>query len=98
MSQRLIWGGGGGGESCKVYRDTAKICFRPWHLKHSHSVGKKYHCVGRYNIHVLPSTLSKTSSLLKSVCKDELKATRNKATPLNRTGQKWKPTRSPLIL
>ena len=47
---------------------------------------------------MLPSTLSKTASLLKSVCKDELKATRNKATPLNRTGQKWKPTRCPLIL
>ena len=46
----------------------------------------------------MPSTLSKTSSLLKSVCKDELKATRNKATPLNRMGQKWKPTRCPLIL
>ena len=25
MSQSLIWGGGGGG-SCKVYLDTAKIC------------------------------------------------------------------------
>ena len=23
--------------------------FRPWHLKHSHPVGKKYNCVGRYN-------------------------------------------------
>ena len=49
------------------------------------------------HIHVLPSTLSKTSSLLTSD-EDELKATRNKATPLNRMGQNWKLTRCPLIL
>ena len=100
MSQSLIWGGG----NCKVYRDTAKICvirsdFSPMALETFTSRRKKISlCSEVYHIHALPSTLSKTSSLLKSVCKDELKATRNKATPLNRTGQKWKPTRSPLIL
>ena len=101
----LFRGGGGGGErSFKVYIDTAKIFpirfeFSPIALETLTSHRNKISlCQEIQHIHVLPSILSKTSSLLKSVCKDELKATRNKATPLNRTGQKWKPTRSPLIL
>ena len=47
MSQSLIWGGGGGEEgSCKVYRDTAKICvirseFSPMALETFTSHGEK---------------------------------------------------------
>ena len=36
----------GGGGSKSVSSDPS---FRPWHLKHSHPIGTKYHCVGRYN-------------------------------------------------
>ena len=76
-----------GGEegSCKVYHDTAKIYvirseFSPMALELFTSRRQKGN-------HVFSLSLSKISSLLKSVCKDELKAIRNKATSLNRTGQ-----------
>ena len=46
MSQSLIWGGGGEEGSCKVYRDTAKICvirseFSPMALETFTSHGEK---------------------------------------------------------
>ena len=49
MLQSLLGGGGGGvkGEMglCQVYRDSQNLssdpAFRPWHLTHSHSVGKR---------------------------------------------------------
>ena len=50
----LYLGGGGGRDHVKFIVTQPKSVssdprFRPWHLKHSHPVGKKYHCVGRYN-------------------------------------------------
>ena len=54
VTDPLLEVGGGGRESCKVYWTQPKSLpsdssFRSWHLNHSHPVGKKYHCVGRYN-------------------------------------------------
>ena len=56
MSQSLIcgvWGGGGRDHVKFIVTQPKSVSsdpsFRPWHLKHSHPIGKKYHCVGRYN-------------------------------------------------
>ena len=52
MSQSLIWGGGGRIVKFIVTQPksvSSVPTFRLWHLKHSHPIGTKYHCVGRYN-------------------------------------------------
>ena len=55
MSQSLFFfEGGGGREHIKFIVTQPKSVssdpsFRPCHLKHSNPVGKKYHCVERYN-------------------------------------------------
>ena len=47
MLQSLLGGGGVGRRMglCEVYRDSQNLSsdptFRPWHLTHSHSVGKR---------------------------------------------------------
>ena len=42
--------------------------FRPWHLKHSHPVGKKYHCVRRYTTFTCYLQLSRTPRPCSSQC------------------------------
>ena len=55
VTEPYLWGvGGGGRDHVKFIVTQPKSVssdprFRPWHLKHSHPVGKKYPCVGRYN-------------------------------------------------
>ena len=71
MSQSLIWGGGGG--SCKVYLDTAKIChpirvfaLSAWNI-HIPSE-KKYHCFRRYNTFTCYLQLSRKPRPCSSQC------------------------------
>ena len=69
MSQSLIWGGG----IVKFIVTQPKSLstdptFRPWHLKHSHPVGKKYHCVGRYTTFTRYLQLSRTPRPCSSQC------------------------------
>ena len=76
MSQSLIlffFLGGGGGDHIKFIVTQPKSVssdpsFRPWHLKHSHPVGKKYHCVGRYNTFTCYLQLSRKPRPCSSQC------------------------------
>ena len=69
MSQSLIWRG----EIVKFIVTQPKSVssdptFRPWHLKHSHPVGKKYHCVRRYNTFTRYLQLFRTPRPCSSQC------------------------------
>ena len=70
MSHILYWGGG---DHVKFIVTQPKSLpsdssFRSWHLKHSHPVGKKYHCVGRYNTFTCYLQLSRKPRPCSSQC------------------------------
>ena len=64
---------GGGGDHVKFILTQPKSVssdpsFRPWHLKHLHPIGKKYHCVGRYNTFMCYLQLSRKPHPCSSQC------------------------------
>ena len=70
MSHILYWGRG---DHVKFIVTQPKSVssdssFRSWHLKHSHPVGKKYHCVGRYNTFTCYLQLSRKPRPCSSQC------------------------------
>ena len=65
--------GGGGRDHVKFIVTQPKSVssdpsFRSWHLKHSHPVGTKYHCVGRYNTFTCYLQLSRKPRPCSSQC------------------------------
>ena len=70
MSQSLIWGGGGHVKFILTQPKSVSSdpSFRPWHLKHSHPIGKKYHCVVRYNTFTCYLQLSRKPHPCSSQC------------------------------